>query len=335
MTWTRTAPVVVDVTYEQSDRKASLAGFLRRMSTLAPPRSPVSNVPATASSETHTKSVSSQADENHGGQVPVAQNRRMTAVNPQDIEALSKAPTSPIKLTSNGISPHSTTLAPAGQITRFCVPLSPSDLEATTPKTAKSRRRSLSYANSVNASGSPASYEDWLALMASERVENATNQDYDSVAPFSKEAFSPKSPPIAEEDEREVEIESPKSRSEIKTYDAVLFATDNDFLESARIRSIFKHNAVQPEDAVLFEMKPFTGAEPESPVVVIVEENPACEFCYPSPATLNRSSPMMQIFHKVKCYVAALLLMLAMFFFTLRDNSNRSGGSGPVTTSKP
>ncbi|KAI8834299.1 hypothetical protein BC829DRAFT_407161 [Chytridium lagenaria] len=164
--------------------------------------------------------------------------------------------------------------------------------------------------------------------MTAERRNGNIKEDYDA-SPFSQSnVFSPKSATIKEVDEDE---EKPSAspfqganvvkERPIQTFDAVLFATDNDFLESSRIRSIFKQNA----------MKEFTGVEvAESPVIIIVEDNPACEFCYPSPATLNRATPLMRTFHRTKCYIAAFLLILAMFFFTLRDNSNKS--SAPTTT---
>ncbi|KAJ3107180.1 hypothetical protein HDU97_004600 [Phlyctochytrium planicorne] len=330
-TWTLACPVVADISDNEPGadaRKGSIAHLLRRVSNVLSPKasSPMSEIPEVPPPE---KSFS-----------PTGASPRRPTITPLDINALSKAATSPIRLTSHGVSPQSTTSIPAGKVTRFCVPVPQSELSVITPKTAKSRRRSLSYANAVNASGNQASHEEWLAMVQSERSpdRDVTEDDYDVVKPFGGDVFSPKREAILEEDEEGEGKEAPPTSptKEFKMFDAVLFATDNDFLESAKIRSIFKLNSIQTEDAVLFEMKPFTGEEPESPLVVVIEDNPACEICYPSPATLSRASPCMQTFHRVKCYVAALILMMAMFFFiffTLRDNSNRSGGGSPPTPS--
>lgn len=54
------------------------------------------------------------------------------------------------------------------------------------------------------------------------------------------------------------------------TYDAVFLGSDSDFLESSKIRAIFKENALNPEDTKLFEMPEFTG-DSEVPVVVFDE----------------------------------------------------------------
>ncbi|KAJ3214858.1 hypothetical protein HDU67_001123 [Dinochytrium kinnereticum] len=326
-TWTRTAPVVVDISSEidsggdMERRKSNFTGFLRRVSQMATPRSIPADHVYTATSPNKTGEPTSKDASAEAVLPPPSQQRRLTSVTPKDIEGFSKAPGTPIRLAQNGISPQSTKLVPAGNITRFCVPLSPSDLSTLTPKTAKSRRRSLSYANSVNASGSSASYSEWLAMVAAEKAQGSMVEDYDIVSPFSAGAtFSPKSATIVEVEEEINEkpffdaAHNNAAPKPVRTFDAVLFATDNDFLESARVRSIFKQNALHPDDAVLFEMKPFTGSEVDSPVVVIVEDNPACEFCYPSPSTLSRASPCMQTFHRIKCYIAALLLILAMFF---------------------
>ncbi|KAJ3300040.1 hypothetical protein HK104_005036 [Borealophlyctis nickersoniae] len=119
----------------------------------------------------------------------------------------------------------------------------------------------------------------------------------------------------------------PKSEgANVKVYDAVLFATDNDFLESSRIRAIFRENAVTSQDAKLFEMPPYTGVEQAPPAVVIVDDSAFCEWCYPSPGSLARYGPCMRLFHRTKCYLAAILLVVAMFcfiFFTLRTDKGR------------
>ncbi|RKO88185.1 hypothetical protein BDK51DRAFT_34766 [Blyttiomyces helicus] len=52
--------------------------------------------------------------------------------------------------------------------------------------------------------------------------------------------------------------------SDVTVYDAVLFATDVDFLESSKIRAVFRFNALTSEDAALFEMPPVNDGVPGS-----------------------------------------------------------------------
>jgi hypothetical protein len=49
----------------------------------------------------------------------------------------------------------------------------------------------------------------------------------------------------------------------VEFYDAILFATDSDFLEQSACRATFKANAINMEEAQLLEMAPFNG-EPET-----------------------------------------------------------------------
>ncbi|RKO94672.1 hypothetical protein BDK51DRAFT_29029 [Blyttiomyces helicus] len=120
----------------------------------------------------------------------------------------------------------------------------------------------------------------------------------------------------------------------IPGYDAILFATDNDFLESSRVRAVFRANAMVPDDAVLFEMPPFLGFE-EQPAMVVVDDSAICEWCYPGQVTLERSGPLMRIFHRSKCYVAALILVTGMFifmFFTLRAQQSGGGSTNVIAS---
>ncbi|KAJ3034292.1 hypothetical protein HDV00_005200 [Rhizophlyctis rosea] len=106
-------------------------------------------------------------------------------------------------------------------------------------------------------------------------------------------------------------------------YDALLFATDNDFLESSRIRAIFREHAVTAEDAKLFEMPPYLGQEDPPPPMLVVDDSPICEWCYPTAATLERHGTAMRFFHRSKCYLLAVVVLVAMFcfiYFTLRSD---------------
>ncbi|KAI9094647.1 hypothetical protein DFS34DRAFT_628576 [Phlyctochytrium arcticum] len=188
---------------------------------------------------------------------------------------------------------------PAGQITRFAVPLTPAERQTVAPPTTKGRRRTLSYHNAVSASGEPASFDDWLAMMLAERrvlsatdavqEEEERDERYDKVAPFAGVSqtepagiFSPRDGPAPEVQEDRHSILSPtvftiedgkgtvasdtgtgpitqgpeETSSAVHVYDAVLFATDIDFLEQSRIRGIFRDNALTPDDAKLFEIPP-------------------------------------------------------------------------------
>lgn len=74
------------------------------------------------------------------------------------------------------------------------------------------------------------------------------------------------------------------------SFDAVLLATDGDFLEQSRIRAIFRENAVHQQDAVLFEMPPFTGDDNNDGVTNALRGNRLltdegvipCDFCFPT-----------------------------------------------------
>ncbi|KAJ3016234.1 hypothetical protein HKX48_004145 [Thoreauomyces humboldtii] len=77
---------------------------------------------------------------------------------------------------------------------------------------------------------------------------------------------------VAEQDEeKEEEEEGEPSDDEVggspKIYDAVLFATDIDFLEMSSVRTIFRENALSVEDAKLFELPMVPKDSPTSPSV--------------------------------------------------------------------
>lgn len=95
-------------------------------------------------------------------------------------------------------------------------------------------------------------------------------------------------------------------------YDAVLFATDTDYLEHSKIRTIFRTNAVTIEEAALFEMKPFTGQEVEidSPTFrILIEDQYQCEYCYPTRTALALMPRWKQRWHRTKCFwIAGLIL---------------------------
>ncbi|KAJ3088877.1 hypothetical protein HK102_007726 [Quaeritorhiza haematococci] len=292
--------------------------------------------------------------------------RRHTTINYE----LTKLPTKPLSLKNNRRITK-TPVAP-GSITRFAVPLTKEELARVAPPIPRSRRRSLSYANAVTATGHRVTFSEWLEMIKAEqkRLANAmpgkddSNKDFDDLPTFREaagNATSPKrspgkrnhplspssplkrslTPPKEVKGESSTDLVSPPEEesdsastsssqdTENIVYDAILFATDNDFLEFSKIRAVFRDNAIQPEDARLFEMPPYTGTENEPvPVTVLLDDqNPVCEFCYPSRAALEQQSPFMRTFHKLKCYVLAVALMVGLFllvYFNLEGTRSRT-----------
>ena len=93
--------------------------------------------------------------------------------------------------------------------------------------TKKGNRRRLSFANSIiaNPNGKNATLDDWIQV--NKQLEKINEDaDFDHVPSFGKEespsAFDFKSAILSVETEKKL------------FYDAILFATDSDFLESAK-----------------------------------------------------------------------------------------------------
>jgi hypothetical protein len=143
-----------------------------------------------------------------------------------------------------------------GQVTQFAQVVSP-EHAATLPKTQKYQKRLLSYRNAVSASGIPASFYEWAKLLKEDHNEG----DYDKVH------FTHSDKTVEESVQQEIDA---------STWDAVLFATDDDFLSSSAIRKMFLENALCVEDSTLFEMKEYTGEEPPRRDAYIPEQ-PMCE----------------------------------------------------------
>ncbi|ORY47667.1 hypothetical protein BCR33DRAFT_764075 [Rhizoclosmatium globosum] len=182
------------------------------------------------------------------------------------------------------------------------------------------------------------SFEEWVLMVKSEnsRREAAGEEllDYDEVNPFA----SPERgmPSMISEEEEEVEE---SKEDEITTYDAILFATDDDFLESSRIRAVFRDNAVLPEEAKLFEMTPVTSEPPASPEHGHFDDDEisACEWCFPSQTELAKYSPFSRFFHKYKCYMILIvfIVMLALFIvYTLRLTADQTDSTSVAKQSQ-
>ncbi|KAJ3343392.1 cop9 signalosome complex subunit [Gonapodya sp. JEL0774] len=230
-------------------------------------------------------------------------------------------------------------VAPAGTVTQFTELIDPSRVNDVVPKTARNRRRTLSFANAQTAAGASCTFEDWLKLVRTdkkERLENDTDapdgDTYDTVKPFGRgsqlagprsetndamatglapvttsimnahslvdSAKSQPAPDLMTDTTRGMRKQSEQDTGSVKynIFEAILFATDNDFLESSRIRMVFKSNAIKPEDATLFEMPPYTGDEQQSPgQTTIVIESPGClDLMYPNSQQLANSNSFVR-----------------------------------------
>jgi hypothetical protein len=243
-----------------------------------------------------------------------------------------------------------------GTITRFAVPVPKEEIQSVVPKTQKGHRRTLSYRNAVSASGAPASFLEWARMIQEEQRELRTNSeggaatvtdqvDFDVVKPFAKystrpppkamvrspaagEALKPsKLSPISDEEEnndgvnestdnKALELESDLS-DQIVFLDAVYIANDNDFLEASKVRQIFRSNAINPEDAKLFEMKEYTGEERQDQEFEIIGDAFPCESCYPSEQELARMSAPMRFLHVHKCIILATLISILVVVFII------------------
>jgi hypothetical protein len=232
---------------------------------------------------------------------------------------------------------------PLGRVTRFNVPVPEEQLVELVPKTQSGQRRSFSYANAVSAAGRNLTFLEWTAIAQQEakaskspkEKENST-EDYDIVSPVSSRISStvrgspPKksiiSPPsgvksIPEEEEaaqpaeKETEEEIAPTE-ELVCYDAVYIANDTDFLESSKIRKLFRENACSAEDAKLFEMKEYTGKEEDENIEIMGDGFP-CECCYPTAAELEAMNPCLKFLHVNKCILIAAVITLIVLSFVI------------------
>ncbi|KAJ3274818.1 hypothetical protein HDV01_002022 [Terramyces sp. JEL0728] len=271
---------------------------------------------------------------------PVKQDRRGSAV----LNVTSMLPTGQLMVNGN----NQVKVEP-GVITRFAVPIPKEELQNIVPKTQKGHRRSLSYRNAVSASGAPASFLEWTKMVEEEKkmLKNQQTEPegdhYDQVRPFSATAELPsgvKSPlspgvktplssqleTIQDNEDEELPViqmnkldgfAEPEEEKETIFYDAVYFANDNEFLETSKIRQIFRNNAINPEDAKLFEMKEYTGEETNQQDFEIIGEAFPCECCYPSDEELNRMSPALRFLHNHKCILLASSICTIVIVFIL------------------
>lgn len=83
-------------------------------------------------------------------------------------------------------------------------------------------------------------------LLKQDQVSGGSSEDADKVKPFRSLAM------------KQRQLNPTSAKQQVTYYDAVLIATDSDFLESRRCRQFFHENAVFEDDAVLMEMKAVT-----------------------------------------------------------------------------
>lgn len=211
-------------------------------------------------------------------------------------------------------SPQPLSPAPAGVVSQHGTPLTPLQVMSIVPPSARSRRRSLSFMNALTTAGVRASMNEWIQMVQQDRLQSARPSpiksaangaewdNYDSVKPFSNQSVA-KSPSRADAD------------GKFKVYyDAWLFATDNDFLESSKIRMVFKDNAVNPADTKLFEMTPYLGdtatnarSRNSASTQNILENCVLC--CFPTEDQLRTRPYSAQIVHHVRCYLLVMMIV--------------------------
>jgi len=186
------------------------------------------------------------------------------------------------------------TTIPVGAITQFAKPVPQDQVLKIVPPTIRGRRRSLSYLNTLSATPkNNCSLREWLVYMKKETMkldeetnENSEKKDYDSINLGTEnkkdEVDITSSKPCIEEETKKDDTDV--TDIDIEIFDAVLFATDDDFLEKSKVRSIFKKNAVTPEDAKLFEMPEYKGpSNNEEAQLILYDDATLCDICFPEP----------------------------------------------------
>ncbi|KAJ3351859.1 hypothetical protein GGF32_004052 [Allomyces javanicus] len=240
-----------------------------------------------------------------------------------NVEIVSKPPDKPLNINNHRSHTVKVTV-PCGTITRFAVPVPEVEMER--PPTPPRRRRGLSLSNSGHVNG-----DVWAKQLRTAVVRVQQQQQDQAIHE------EPSASAVAL-DARAVAVD---------TYDAILVGTDNDYLESSKMRALFRDHAVTPDDVKLFEMPEYTGEEsvPDQsptdadghhhhhhgtlPVVVFDDEgNELCASCYPTNEQLAVMSPTMRFVHKVKCHAMILAVgaVCVLFLVMLLQHGNQPTG---------
>lgn len=244
-------------------------------------------------------------------------------------------------------------LAPAGTVTQHGKALTPIQALEVVPKTKPGHRRSFSYMNTVVAMNGDATSagispngrhvldaRDWVRTLKvhdealsqmseMERQLAVASGKFDVVlAPTitSAEPLLPSAPTLTSRPEGildEIEVDDGTF------YDAVLIATDNDFLETSATRAIFRENAVNPADCTLFEMPPFTGdeqADAERRLALEMQDMPLpCDsLCCPTDQQLRAMTRTGRWFHMVKCYLMVMIVTVIVVALIFTATTSRS-----------
>ena len=138
-----------------------------------------------------------------------------------------------------------------GTVTQFSTPIASDKLSIVIPQITSGNRRALSYRNAVSASSIPVSFLEWSNIIEKENEMGLNNPEFYDELDISLIL------PAAKASKKESET------SKNLIYNGLLFATDDDYLSSSKIRKVFLENALTPEDAKLFEMKEYTGTGEE------------------------------------------------------------------------
>ncbi|KNE63677.1 hypothetical protein AMAG_08774 [Allomyces macrogynus ATCC 38327] len=247
-----------------------------------------------------------------------------------NVEIVSKPPDKPLNINNHRSHTVKVTV-PRGTITRFAVPVPEVEMER--PPTPPRRRRGLSLSNSGHVDG-----DVWVKQLRTAVVRVQQQQQEQAIHE------EPSASAMAL-DARAVAVD---------TYDAILVGTDNDYLESSKMRALFRDHAVTPDDVKLFEMPEYTGEEyvPDQsptdadghvhhhhgtlPVVVFDDEGAEmCAACYPTNEQLAVMSPTMRFVHKVKCHAMILAVgaVCVLFLVMLLQHGNQPTGPTARTSS--
>jgi len=212
------------------------------------------------------------------------------------------------------------TSIPVGTVTQFAKPVPEDQVLKIIPPTIKGRRRSLSYLNTLSATPTNnCSLREWLVYMKKESMkldeekdDNNEKKDYDTInlekeKPKEEEEDISNSKPNNEEETKKDDTDV--SDIDIEIYDAVLFATDDDFLEKSKIRAIFKKNAVTPEDAKLFEMPEYKGASSDEAQLILYDDATICDICFPEPP--SNITGFRAILYQYR-YILIMIIIISM-----------------------
>ena len=275
--------------------------------TKVPPPVVVTAIAAQAPMTTEKVGSSKEADLNKEIRMSVA----MDGNEKSSVVVEAKVAPSPIQ--SNGTSPKKS--APPGIITRFNIPVPQGQVEAQTPVTHHDRRRSLSYANVLSDSGEKRSVEEWVNQLK-DRPEGLNNEILRSPTKKTPTKASPLKQPIQEEPvpeppQQQEEESGPKV---VAVINAVFVGTDTDFLETSKMRSLFRGNSLSPEEAKLFEMPEVTEETRREQETEDLIWDCCCSL---TPEEMANASPCTRAFHRYKCYLLASSFALLILAFVI------------------